>query len=188
MRLNFIILIGIIVLTFLVTIFMHEKPIKTISVPISSINQELITKMPSFNFTAIDQGTFNSDQFKGKIILINFWASWCLPCIVEFPKLIELTQIYKDQLVLLAISSDEEMKNINKFINTLEKNITTDLENVYIVHDINKAITHDLFQTYKLPETIIVDEQGMMIHKIIGANWEVEDIVDLIKQSKEPKS
>src|SRR5215212_425288 len=55
----------------------------------------------------IDGKTLDSNDFNGKVVLVNFWATWCPPCRDEIPDLIKLQQRYKDHLLIIGVSSDE---------------------------------------------------------------------------------
>ena len=56
------------------------------------------------------------DNLKGKVVLVDFWASWCLPCAKSFPVLDELQKKYGDKLVIVAVSVDEKAANMEKFL------------------------------------------------------------------------
>jgi thiol-disulfide isomerase/thioredoxin len=56
------------------------------------------------------------DSLKGKIVIVDFWASWCLPCVESFPVMDELQKKYGDRLVVLAVNVDEKAANMDKFL------------------------------------------------------------------------
>src|SRR5260221_8589601 len=62
---------------------------------------------PAFTVTALDGRSITSSEWRGKVVLVNFWATWCPPCRAEIPDLIKLQDKYRDQLVVLGISEDE---------------------------------------------------------------------------------
>lgn len=130
---------------------------------------------PDFSFSVIgSHGTKRLSDYKGKIVLLNFWASWCAPCVIEFPKLEILAKTYPEQLVVLAVSADSEEKDIHRF---LKKFSHHEQKNFLIVHDKDKAISQDLFQTIRLPETIIIDPAGEMVRKVAGdTDWTGPDM------------
>jgi thiol-disulfide isomerase/thioredoxin len=183
MQLNLIILSGILLFTLALTVFFQDADIKANIAPVSVI-EDHHAELPAFTFTSLDNSTYHAHEFHDKIMLINFWASWCAPCIAEFPKLIELARLYPENLVLLAISSDDSEEDIVRFIESLGEKTEIDLDNVIISHDIDKKITQDLFQTYMLPETIIVNTNAEMVHKVIGADWELDEMKELILKHK----
>jgi cytochrome c biogenesis protein CcmG/thiol:disulfide interchange protein DsbE len=125
---------------------------------------------PDFSFKVLGStASQNLSDFKGKVVLLNFWASWCAPCVIEFPKLQTLAQTHKDNLVVLALSADTEAEAIERFLKKIRHQ---DQDNFLIVHDVNKIISQDLFQTIRLPESIIIDPNGQMVRKIAGdTDW-----------------
>lgn len=133
-------------------------------------------KMPSFAFTDLKGKHIKIEDFSDQIILINFWATWCAPCIVEFPKLVELAR-RNPHIVLVALSSDIQDDQIRRF---LKKNPALP-SNFIVARDQKRKITTDIFQTYKLPETLIVSRSGDIIKKVVGdTDWTGPDIQNLL--------
>ena len=153
-----------------------EAPVETIEEPDTVAN---------FTFTDMKGDEYSLQQFKGKIVLLNFWASWCPPCVKEFPHFIEIAKKHPDDVVFIALSSDVSEKTMLEFVQKLEKKSgeKLDAENVLITHDKNEA-THKIFRTYKLPETLIIDQDGIMREKLVGADWTVEYVEKIIAELK----
>jgi thiol-disulfide isomerase/thioredoxin len=122
--------------------------------------------VPNFTFQSVDEQTYALYDFAGKTTLIHFWASWCAPCVVEFPELIELANKRHDDLVILAISTDRTPDNINQFFERHDMIIPN---NMIVVHDHDKSITEGKFSVFRLPETFIVNGQHRLQRHIIGA-------------------
>lgn len=137
---------------------------------------------PDFTFTAADNKTHRLSDFKGKVVILNFWASWCPPCIKEFPHFIKLAAQYKDDVIFIGLSSDIDEASMQKFLQKLNANaaINLDQDNIYIALD-SKDVTKGTFQTYTLPETILIDKNQIMRQKIIGADWTYEDLTAMVK-------
>lgn len=125
---------------------------------------------PDFEFSVFDTNQKKSlSEFRGKVVLLNFWASWCAPCVIEFPKLATLAKENPDTLVVIAVSADSDRNDISRF---LKKANHKPAPNFLLVHDEGKTISQDLFQTIRLPETIIIDPDGNMVRKVIGdTDW-----------------
>src|SRR5689334_15426763 len=71
---------------------------------------------PALNVKDLDGKPISLDDVRGKIVLLNFWATWCGPCRAEIPDLIELQKKYKDQLAIIALATDEdEPAEVKKF-------------------------------------------------------------------------
>lgn len=102
-----------------------------------------------------------------KIYLVNFWASWCEPCAKEFPSLIKLVENFEGKIVLIAVSSDEDLKDVKNFLNVF--NIQN--PNVEILIDSDKTAAN-FFGVNKLPESFIFDYNKKLVRKIVGVeDW-----------------
>ena len=111
--------------------------------------------------TDIDGKTISSDSLKGKVVLINFWATWCGPCVVEIPDLVELQATYHDHLVVLGMSEDENGE-------ALVRKFAAD-------HQINYPLvmsTPELPALFPgvvaLPTTFAFDRNGKIVQKHVG--------------------
>lgn len=150
------------------------EPTKKTMPTSQTINTEL-PKAPHFETKTIDNQPIILSDFKGKIILIHFWASWCAPCVIELPKLLKLAEDYPNDIVILALSTDTNQQKLLQFLT--KKNLNTPPPNLKFIWDHDKSITQDLFQTLKLPETIITDRNMRMTRKITGdAAWDSAEI------------
>lgn len=187
MKLNIAILLIVGVATYLLTLHFSSDPTPTVNkVP----DKEAVTKtiesadtMPAFTFTDIAGKEHSTDTFKDNIIILNFWASWCAPCVKEFPALIETARNNDDKgVILIALSSDLEEEHIHKFIRKMTKNqnINFGAKNMIIAWDKDQKITAGQFQTFKLPETIIIDRNQQIRHKLVGADWDINDLQTII--------
>lgn len=135
-------------------------------------------RAPDFTLTDLKGKTHTLEDFRGKTVILNFWASWCPPCVKEFPDLLALAASSPDDTVLIALSSDFEEEPMNRFLRKLERQNPEAyrLPNIVIALDKDAAITQGLFQSHLLPETILIDERGIMRRKIAGANWSRADM------------
>lgn len=144
---------------------------------------------PHFSFISLDGRTHQLRDFEGKAVVINFWATWCPPCVVEFPQMLNLARMTKEDAVFLFISNDIQPEAIERFVTTLRKTHADVLDqgNVFIAHDATKAITQTLFQTTRLPETFLLDGQQRVADKIIGASvqWDTPAMAEKIQKLAE---
>ena len=120
---------------------------------------------PNFTLKNLDGKEINLNQFRGKHVLINFWATWCGPCKIEMPSLEALYERFKDKnFVLLAISNDMFGANIVKpFVKANNINFPVLLD--------QRLKVSNAFGVVSLPTTFMIDPQG----KIIGALFGAED-------------
>jgi thiol-disulfide isomerase/thioredoxin len=114
---------------------------------------------------------------KGKIVFLNFWATWCGPCKEEMPSIEALCQRYKEKdFVFLTISIDYGgAEPVRKFIEKQRYRFPVLLDPA--------GGTLDLFEINKIPATIIIDKKGKMIGRVIGPrNWSSPEVFSLIDQ------
>lgn len=171
-------------LTYLFDYTQNTPPSASVVSDAGDANGEAV---PDFTFKTLDGTEREIYDFRGKIVMLNFWASWCAPCVKEFPLFLEMASEYKDTLVFIGLSSDHDLTAMNRFLNKMrsahQDAMTAD--NVLIAVDEGAAVTQDIFQTFRLPETIIIDQKGIMREKLIGASWNYADIKKIVTMIKE---
>jgi cytochrome c biogenesis protein CcmG/thiol:disulfide interchange protein DsbE len=115
-------------------------------------------------------------QFRGQVVVLNFWASWCPPCIEETPSLVQLQARLKSKgVVVLGVSIDDDAEAYHKFLKDYSVNMVT-------VRDEAKK-TPTLYGTFGWPETYIIDRNGVIRRKFIGAvEWTSPEIVDYLSK------
>jgi len=116
---------------------------------------------PAPDFTVQDsEHTVSLHQLKGKPIILNFWASYCVPCIKEMPSLTQLQQEMGSRITVFAVSVDETEPPYRKFLRDHNIHLLT-------VWDSQKK-SSELYGTVMYPETYIIDSSGMVRRKIVG--------------------
>jgi cytochrome c biogenesis protein CcmG, thiol:disulfide interchange protein DsbE len=126
---------------------------------------------PSFS---VSDGTNSADlaKLRGKVVLLNFWASTCVPCIEEIPSLEEL-QRRMPQLAVVAISMDEDRDAYQHFLDKYHIGLHT-------IWD-EKQSVNPLYGTYRYPETYVIDRNGMLRRKFIGPQtWTSPEIMEYL--------
>lgn len=123
-----------------------------------------------------DQHKISLDQFRGKIVVLNFWATWCPPCVEEMPSLVTLQRRLKDKgVTVLAVSLDVDENAYNRFLKDHAIDLLT-------VRDPDHK-SSDLYGTFKFPETYVVDREGKMRRKFIGAvDWNQPEVVEFLSK------
>jgi peroxiredoxin len=132
-------------------------------------------KAPDFSLKDLHGRKVDIRQFKGKIIFLNFWATWCGPCKEEMPGLEVLHKQFKEKdFVLLTISVDYEgLKPVQEFVNKHRYTFPVLLD--------PQGETLDLFDVKGIPTTFVIDKKGRMIGRAIGPrNWESPEVASLI--------
>ena len=132
---------------------------------------------PDFTLKSIDGKTVHLSDFRGKAVVVNFWATWCQPCKIEMPWFVDLQKQYGPQgLQILGISSDEDASNddLSKFAKDMGVNYP-----ILVGEDkVEQAFGGVQF----LPVTIYIDRDGKIVDKIFGLKGRGE-IEDNIKKS-----
>lgn len=112
-------------------------------------------------------------QFEGKIVILSFWASWCGPCIEEFPSMVSLLKKFPDQVVMLAVSSDYTKEDIDTFLKDI--GVTSKLSNLFVVWDPEHSISQH-YQVQRLPESFVFGKNLKLLRKVIGSiKWDDAD-------------
>ena len=126
---------------------------------------------PHVTLTALDGTTAQLHDYEGKIVLLNFWATWCTPCIAEWPQFIRLAQAMPDDLVILTVSIDDDKDKIAPFMKRYAAEHHK-AANIKLFHDADKSVSQDLFQTVRVPETVIITPEMTMARKVAGLSLE----------------
>ena len=114
-------------------------------------------------------------DFRGKVVILNFWATWCPPCIQEMPSLTTMQARLGDRVNVLAVSVDDDAEAYNRFLR--EHNI-----GLLTVRDPERK-SNRLYGTDKFPETYIIDRQGVLRRKFIGpVEWTSPEIMDYLSK------
>jgi thiol-disulfide isomerase/thioredoxin len=114
-----------------------------------------------FRVRTLDGMTLSSAEWRGKVVMVNFWATWCLPCRAEIPELIALQDKYRDHLVIVGISEDDLPPEIvRKF--ALEQKMN------YPIAMTTPEIEKVFPGIVSLPTTFILDHEGRVAKKQIG--------------------
>lgn len=152
----------------------HTKPVtKTL---------DLFSNLEKQSFKSFDNKTIFLKDFKDKILIINFWASWCEPCKEEFSVILNLLKQFKGQVVLLAISNDFNKAKAVHFLKQFKKTQPKAFSFVYGVWDKNSKITQGQFKVIKLPESLIFGKNLKLKAKIIGSKkWLDKTAEQIIK-------
>jgi len=131
------------------------------------------TAAPDFTVQDSDRKV-SLQEFRGKVVVLNFWATWCPPCVDEMPSLVQLQQRMKNKGVeVLAVSVDADQSAYQEFLKSYKVDLLT-------VRDPNQK-SNNLYGTFKFPETYIIDRNGVLRRKFIGPiDWGQPDIVDYL--------
>jgi|ERR1039458_6243941 peroxiredoxin len=127
---------------------------------------------PEFSITADNGRTVTLPNFGGKVLVLNFWATWCPPCVQETPSLSAFAATYASKgVVVLGISVDKDEKVYRAFLRKFAPLFLT----------VRETKLHEDFGTYMYPETYIIDAKGKVVVKLAEpANWMDPRITQMI--------
>ena len=122
--------------------------------------------MPEIGLTTLDGKKVTAQALRGKVVVVDFWATWCGPCKVELPILQKLYQKYgKQGLLVVGVSVDRDAGNLPKFLSKLGVTFP-------IAHDAGHSVA-ERFKPAKMPSSFIVGRDGIV--KFVHAGFNAED-------------
>lgn len=135
-------------------------------------------ELQSLSLVDIEEQPISLESFKGKVILLNFWATWCPPCIKEMPSMERLrNQFTGKPFEVVAINVGESPTTVSSFMLELDTELTFP---ILLDQD---AKSFGQLGLRGLPMTLILDHEGNIIEKVLGGrDWDDKKSVDLIMQ------
>lgn len=124
---------------------------------------------PDFTVEDLEGNPVSLSDFRGKLVLLNFWATWCEPCVKEWPQFDRLAQRLadRDDVVILAVSIDKEKPEIPPFL----QKMTLGETGVRVLWDETTQL-HTTFGSEKIPDTYVVDPEGQLKQAYINVrDW-----------------
>jgi cytochrome c biogenesis protein CcmG/thiol:disulfide interchange protein DsbE len=116
---------------------------------------------PDFRVKTESGAVITPREFGGKVLILNFWASWCTPCIQEMPSLNRIQQMFASQgLVVLGVNVDSKEELYRNMLKRFQITFQT-------VRDPEENINYR-YGTYKIPESYIIDRNGKVVQKYAG--------------------
>jgi peroxiredoxin len=137
---------------------------------------------PNFSIGTTASETMTPRNFGGKVLVLNFWASWCAPCVEEAPSLNEFAKTLKDSgVVVLGVSVDRNEQAYQNFVKRFD-----------LAYPLARDPRQDLsyrYGTYKIPESYIIDRNGKVVRKYAGLperdgqaiSWMDPELVGFVK-------
>ena len=149
-----------------ITLFSQETSI-TLSQK-EKVKQALqdINKAPDFTLETVNDSSYTLSKMKGKVVLINFWATWCGPCRMEIPEFNQLHKNYHEKgLEILGISISDNKKQLKNFV----KSVSVEYPLLYGNARNLTKIMKENGGVYAVPSTFLVGKKGSIIWKYPGA-------------------
>lgn len=124
-------------------------------------------KSKEFELKMLDGSTFKLSEHKGKVIVLDFWATWCGPCVKAMPDMIRATNSFDpDKVVFIAVNQLEEAELIKNFMKRREMEMKVGMDN----GDIG-----DMFDVTSIPQTVIIDQEGKIAFLKVGSEADMEN-------------
>lgn len=155
-----------VLLAALVAVFAHAVREKVVGVGDTA---------PNFSIRTDNGLTISPASFGGRLLVLNFWATWCPPCIEEMPSLDQMQKQLKDAgVVVLGISVDEDEAAYKNFLARTRVSFLTARDPA--------AQISSLYGTYRYPETYVINREGKVVQKIIGpTEWTDERMLAYLR-------
>ena len=135
-------------------------------------------KVPAPNFTLEDLNgrKVGLKGLKGKVIFLNFWATWCAPCVQEMPTMEKLHKTFGQKgLTVLAVNYREDAKEVKKFFSKYKLTFIALL-------DLDGKVS-ERYRTWGLPVTVIINKRGEIVAKVIGSrDWHSSDAKEFFRR------
>ena len=133
--------------------------------------------MPAFTTTSLSGNSFSSDELKGKVVLINFWATWCPPCRLELPLLQKniYDRIKNNNFAVLCISRSEKEDTVKKFIGKFKY--------TFPVYTDPAGTTYNLFANKYIPRNFVIGKDGKV--KWASTGFKEKEFNEMIKLIEE---
>jgi len=131
------------------------------------------SQAPEFKISDGKQ-SLDIDKLRGRVVVLNFWATWCAPCVEEIPTLVEM-QRRMPQIAVVSVSADEDDAAYRQFLSAHSVNFVS-------VRDPSYRAPH-MYGTVKIPETYVIDRNGILRRKFVSAqDWTSPEILDYLSK------
>ena len=150
-----------------------NKPVSVNDQPMKDAPSRPLKPIAEMNWTTFEGTVQKLKDFPGKVVILDFWATYCPPCIEEIPHLMELKARYGDDLVLIGlhVGGEEDRPKVPEFVEKLKIN--------YPLATPEDALTSFIFgQESAIPQTAIFDRSGKLVKKIVGFSPEIKSDLD----------
>ena len=140
-------------------------------------NRQMETEGADFTVYDLNTKALSLSSLKGKVLIINFWATWCAPCVEELPSLNKLAESFPKKLIILAVSN-ERTDSITNFLMAFPV-----FHSNFIPANVSRKKMLSSFSVQAFPESYILDKTGKLTEKIIGPQkWDSPEWKEKIKQ------
>ena len=131
------------------------------------------TVAPAFRLPSLAGAPVALQSFRGKLVVLNFWATWCPPCVAEMPSLERLHRTLESEgLQVLGVSIDEDERELRKFV--AARGVTFP-----ILRDPGGRISAGAYRTTGYPDTFVIDAAGVLKEQYVGpSEWDTPEAIE----------
>lgn len=147
--------------------------------PSARKHQNLVgRRLPAFDMVDQNGQRVVTAAMRGKVVVINVWATWCQPCVAELPRIErEIWQRFQPEVAVIAVAREESAAQIRDF--TRKMNLTFSL-----VEDPKQTIARQLGGDDSIPRTYVIDRSGVVVHQAIGyGDDEFANLVSVVERA-----
>ena len=125
-----------------------------------------------WSLRSLDGSQIVLSDFKGKVVFLNLWATWCIPCVAEMPSIQSLSNGLKEDDVVFLLITDEDAETVEGFLRDRQLDLP-----VYIYE-----VLPDVFRSPGLPTTYVINRDGLIVYRDVGAaKWDGDAFRDFIR-------
>ena len=139
--------------------------------------EKLINRQaPEFALKDVNGSTVSLSSYKGKVVLLNFWATWCPSCREEMPSMNKLARQLKNrEFSIIAVSTDRSVSEVRDFLKKHPSDCT-------VLVDYSLVVSKPLYKVFVLPTSFLIDKKGIIVEKYFGGeDWTGPDMVKKIE-------
>jgi len=125
------------------------------------------SEVPGLRLPALAGGEIDLQSQRGKVVVLNFWATWCPPCVAEMPSLERLHRaLGPEGLAVVTVSTDEDEAELARFVSKLALTLP-------VLKDPGGRVAASKYHTTGYPETFVLDREGRLLEHVVGpAEWD----------------
>jgi peroxiredoxin len=133
---------------------------------------------PDFSYRDAEGNEVTLSDLRGQVVLLNFWATWCPPCVYEMPFLEAAHQQMSDNTIILAVNVGENADTVSAFLTEYDLTLP-------VILDRNGAIAQ-LYRAFQMPTSVIIDADGIINQYKVGPFSGTKEILDRLERAAAP--